>query len=138
MFQHCLVCVDIELHIGDETKLSSTAHIKKSPVRWNLGDCSSVKGSEYHFKALYIQRCCLQPGIQLLSCYSDPPAVGWKGAYITIDGHRYCDNFVGYRFLQKLNIIFLRNSSLDFSQSKRYNYEISRHLFQKKKYLGRS
>ena len=105
MFQHCLVCVDIELHIGDETKRRvDTAKIKKSAVRWNLGDCSSVKGSDYHFKALYIQRCCLQPGIQLLSCYSDPPAVGWKGAYITIDGHRYCDNFVGYTFLQNLNI----------------------------------
>ena len=109
----------------------------KPPVRWSLGACSSLNSSEYQFPALYIHRCCLQPGRHLLSCYSDPPAHGWTNAHLTIDGHRFCDDFVGFTSFQILEITgtdIRQLSSLELYlmilRLRYYLYQFSYNLFQ--------
>ena len=103
-FTQFVVCIDIQLNITIKTNHRNAALINKLTVRWSLGACSSLNSSEYQFPALYIHRCCLQPGRHILSCYNDPPGHGWKNAYLTIDGHRFCDNFVGFTSYQTLEI----------------------------------
>ena len=79
-----------------------------SRVRWTIGNCSSsnsyLESTGYNFPAVYTERCCLTPGRHTLSCYNDPPAQGWKDAYITIDGHRYCDDFANFKSFQKVDV----------------------------------
>ena len=53
---------------------------------------------------MYTDRCCIAPGKHRLTCYNNPPARGWKNEYLMIDGHRYCDNFVGFKSMQKIAV----------------------------------
>ena len=97
------------MSIVGETENESVLLLKKnSTIRWKLGACSSLNsiaiGNTYQYPAIFIERCCLEPGRHTLICYNDPPARGWKNAYMMIDGHRYCDNFVTYKSFQKISV----------------------------------
>ena len=52
---------------------------------------------------IYVERCCLHPGIYVLSCYDDRNE-GWNNAYLDILGHRYCDDFLGYKAMRRVTI----------------------------------
>ena len=102
-----LVCLDVQLNVVGKTQNESTTILENiSTARWILGSCSSLNsidyGAKYQYPALYTERCCLAPGIHTLVCYNDPPARGWKDSYILINGHRYCDDFLGFKSFQKI------------------------------------
>ena len=107
-----IVCLDIKLNIDGDDRVYNNDYLRDaSSVRWDLGTCTSLNSEfgstfnyDYDFPALYTERCCLRPGRYTLACYNNPPARGWNNAYIIVDGHRYCDNFIGYRSLQKINV----------------------------------
>ena len=103
------VCFDIHLNIVGETQHENSTLLKKiATVRWKLGTCASLNsieiGTTYQYPAVYTERCCLQSGRHTLVCYNTPPARGWNNAYIMIDGHRYCDDFISFKSFQKINV----------------------------------
>ena len=57
---------------------------------WKLGTCSN-KHPHLDLSTANSQ-CCLPPGEYTLEC-KDSWGDGWGGAYMTIAGKRYCDNF---------------------------------------------
>merc|ERR550525_1589969 len=63
-----------------------------SEISWTLDTCSS--DSTYGNNQVYSQTCCWQsmPATMALYC-DDSYGDGWHGAYITILGNTYCDNF---------------------------------------------
>ena len=102
-----IVCFDIQLNIVGETQdKESNLLMKNATARWKLGPCTSLNsignGNTYQYSAVYTERCCLEPGRHTLVCYNDPPSQGWSDAYILINGHRYCDDFVSYKSFQKI------------------------------------
>ena len=104
-----VVCFDIKLNIaGESQNENDTILNRNSTVRWKLGTCSSLNsieaGTTYQYPGLYTERCCLESGRHTLLCHNIPPARGWKDAYVLIDGHRLCDDFVNYRSFQKILI----------------------------------
>ena len=73
-------------------------------VEWHIGHCDSV-GTTYDDHKRYIQRCCLKPGRQILTCVNKRNPYGWGDGYIEIQGHRYCDDFMSYQLIQDVEII---------------------------------
>ena len=57
---------------------------------WKLGTCTN-KHPHLDLSTANTQ-CCLHPGQYTLEC-KDSWGDGWGGAYMTIAGKRYCDNF---------------------------------------------
>ena len=51
-----------------------------------------------------MHRCCLSPGIYNLICKNEKHPFGWGNASVEILGQRYCDDFVGYQVMRKLDI----------------------------------
>ena len=100
------MCFDIRVNIVGETELRSARLNKTSTIRWKLGACASLNsietGPKYQYPALYTERCCLESGRHTLVCYNSPHAQGWNNAYIIINGHRYCDDFISYKSFQKI------------------------------------
>ena len=101
------VCFDIQLNIVGETQSDNSTLLKKnSTARWELGTCASLNsienGTTYQYPARYTERCCLKSGRHILVCYNNPPSRGWKNAYININEHRYCDDFISYKSYQKI------------------------------------
>ena len=101
------VCFDIQLNIVGETQSDNSTLLKKnSTARWELGTCASLNsienGTTYQYPARYTERCCLKAGRHTLVCYNSPPSRGWKNAYININEHRYCDDFISYKSYQKI------------------------------------
>ena len=74
-----------------------------SDSQWLLGTCNSI-GKEYKNFKKYIDRCCLKPGQYTLTCINTKNPYGWGDGYVEIQGHRYCDDFMSYRLLQKITI----------------------------------
>ena len=100
-------CITVQLNIDGETQDERSTILKiNATAKWMLGSCYSSNSFEedvnYQYPAMYTENCCLEPGRHTLTCYSDPPARGWKNAYISINGHRFCDDFVTYKSFQKL------------------------------------
>ena len=85
-------CVDIRLETrGDGGEIS-----------WTFGPCSSDQ--VYASNKPYIQQCCLATGEYHLTC-KDSYGDGWKGAFIEIQGKKYCDDFrTGSVAIQKVTI----------------------------------
>ena len=99
------VCLDMELQIEENNDMTA----QNDPnVRWDLGPCSSLnsyfENAIYGYESRFIERCCLAPGKYILSCYSSIPTRGWKNAFLMINGHPFCDNFIGDRLLQKIDV----------------------------------
>ena len=76
------------------------------PMRWNFGMCSSV--NEYFKNTKYIERCCVPPGENTLTCYNDPNWIdiirGWKYAQLEIERQGYCDDFITQKAMRKVMI----------------------------------
>lgn len=73
-------------------------------LNWKLDDsCYGPKDSVvYEANSMYLDRCCLIPGIYTLTCRNDVEPFGWAGSFIEILGQRYCDDFVGFKGLRKI------------------------------------
>ena len=72
-------------------------------VEWHIGTCNSLEIT-YQETNRYLHRCCLQPGEYLLTCINKRNPYGWNHGYIEIQGHRYCDDFLSYKSMQKITI----------------------------------
>ena len=70
---------------------------------WQLGTCGNV-GTKHGNYIRVIQRCCLRPGPYVLTCINKKKPYGWGEGYIEIQGHRYCNDFMSYRIMQKITI----------------------------------
>ena len=102
-----IVCFDIQMNIVGETQNeNSTVLNTNATARWKLGSCASLNsiesGATYQYPAIYTERCCLKSERHTLVCYNDPPSRGWNNTYITINGQRYCDDFISYKSFQKV------------------------------------
>ena len=120
------MCFDIRVNIVGETELRSARLNKTSTIRWKLGACASLNsietGPKYQYPALYTERCCLESGMHTLVCYNHPPSRGWNKAYITIDGQRYCDDFISYKSFQKVLVTGTNIISYFCKNVHSYNY----------------
>ena len=106
-FVYLTVCLEIRLKIDEQSAQETNITQGSSPkVRWKLGTCSSVNSdianTVYQYGSTFVERCCILPGRHTLTCDSSIPTRGWKGAYLNIGGHTYCDNFIGYKLMQKI------------------------------------
>lgn len=72
-------------------------------IWWRLGTCEKAATKYYQYKK-YIQRCCLKPQQHILTCINKKNPYGWGDGYIEIQGHRYCDDFMSYKSIQKVTI----------------------------------
>ena len=70
---------------------------------WQLGTCGNV-GTTLGNYGRSIQRCCLRPGQYVLTCSNKMNPYGWGEGYIEIQGHRYCNDFMSYRIMQKVTV----------------------------------
>lgn len=70
---------------------------------WTLGTCART--IEYtnnnEFKE---EKCCLSSGNHTLTCYNTRQPHGWKKGFLTINGERYCDDFMGYKAMRRISI----------------------------------
>ena len=71
-------------------------------IRWELGPCGSTHIFENYMS--YVQRCCVPPGINILTCYNTEKDEGWKSASLTFQGHIYCDDFMSYKSMSHVNV----------------------------------
>ena len=72
-------------------------------LKWKIGSCYGPKNIvEYHANSTYFGRCCLRPGLYTLVCKNDIAPYGWGNSFIEILGHRYCDDFVGYKGFRRI------------------------------------
>ena len=82
-------------------------------ISWSVGSCKSAgKGYPHRCSANggyldnqeFVEHCCLQQGVYNVSCY-DCTGDSWgEGAYLEINGKRYCENFSGNSFDTKFNL----------------------------------
>ena len=70
-------------------------------VGWDLGSCSSAQS--YSGPKQYTERCCLAPGEYTLTCKAGE-GINWRGGFMEIQRHKYCDDFIGYKAMQKVTI----------------------------------
>ena len=76
-------------------------------IDWMLGPCSRAQNYVDDY-TVYVERCCIAPGIHTLTCVNKAKGEGWKNGYIEIQGHRYCDDFMSYRAMRKVEILGTR------------------------------
>ena len=79
-------------------------------IQWKLGNCSTV--GKYEDNKQYLHRCCLKPGEYTLTCTNMNNDHGWKKGYIEIQGHRYCDDFMGYKSMRRITILGINAQNL--------------------------
>ena len=71
-------------------------------IGWEFGHCSN--STKYEDFMMYVEKCCISPGNHTLTCYADKQPDGWKQGYIEILDHRYCDNFIGFKTMNRVEI----------------------------------
>ena len=71
-------------------------------VGWELGPCSN--STNYEDFKMYVEKCCISPGNYTLRCYADKQPDGWKGGCIEFLGRRYCDDFIGFKSMHRVQI----------------------------------
>ena len=84
-----LVCIDVRLTTID------------SGYRWSFGNCTALQ--EYRGNGTYTEKCCIEAGKDILICKGDTRN-GWIGSFVSINGHTFCDDFVGYKGMRALEI----------------------------------
>ena len=86
------VCVEIKIRVIKENEeMLNITH------QWELSSC---KGSiSYISNSTYdkLERCCLKPGQHILTCHNEKGPYGWGRSSIQIQGHHYCNDFVGFK-----------------------------------------
>ena len=99
-FQHILVCLPIEMKLGDNKEDNGLF----SP-EWRIGSCHGPKFRwTYSSNETHYDRCCLTPGTYTLICTNSKSKYGWGNAAFKIDGKRYCDDFVGFKAMRTVSI----------------------------------
>ena len=87
----------IKLHIGDQYQ---EQHFS---LNWEMDYCYGPQNSvKYQANKIYLDRCCLSPGVYTLICRNVARSFGWGDSFIEILGQRYCDDFVGYKGLRRV------------------------------------
>ena len=66
---------------------------------WRMGSCFGPR-TTYLFNVTYYDRCCLTSGTYTLVCKNIKSKYGWGNATFTINGQRYCDDFVGFKAMR--------------------------------------
>ena len=88
-----LVCLDVTL-----TSLLTT----NERYGWELGSCSFKRA--YVTDQSYTEVCCLPRVEHTLTCNSFD-GVAWAKIFLLINGHRFCDDFTGYKAMRRINIL---------------------------------
>ena len=101
-----LVTRNVLIYISDDevcfdVKITTVRY--GADTMWWLGTCSS-NGLIYDHYKKYIHRCCLRPGQHTLTCINKQNPYGWGDGHIEIQGHRYCNDFMSYRLIQRIII----------------------------------
>ena len=96
LFLFLEVCFDITLKTSYEG----------SPIRWELAHCHKVVTKWYddYNPKQYIHKCCVAPGNYTLICHNTKKPTGWKEGYIEFLGHRYCNDFMGFKAIRAIKI----------------------------------
>ena len=71
-------------------------------IDWKFGPCS--RGQNYRDHGTFIERCCLKMGIHTFTCLNKEKPVGWRSGYIEFQGQRYCDDFMSYKAMRKVEV----------------------------------
>ena len=113
------VCIDVRI-INPTQSLQSYRSIK-----WELGSC--VASSNYinrgtygnYYRSTYsvTERCCTDELANDLSCmilHVNAKNEGWADGYMEIQGHHYCNDFIGYSSLRKVLIKGMPNLEFRF------------------------
>ena len=92
--QHTGLLITIFLLVTtDDThcfEVKTTTKSYGDEISWLIGSCASNNG--YGNNQEYTQQCCLPFGTYNLKC-TDSYGDGWHGAYIMVDGTKYCESF---------------------------------------------
>lgn len=67
---------------------------------WSLGPCNFELNNVGD--RMYTEVCCLSGEKSILTCRAADKN-GWKNAFLMINGHRFCDDFVGYKAMIDLD-----------------------------------
>ena len=86
------VCLEIKVVTTNEGSL----------IDWKFGPCSSSLSYADH--ETYIERCCLREGIHTFSCLNKKKPIGWLDGYIEFQGQRFCDDFMSYKAMRKVEV----------------------------------
>ena len=97
------VCFDVKISTIQYGFEFRSMYNRSDAIWWRLGTCEKV-GDPYEQYKNYIQRCCLKPQQHILTCINKKHPYGWGDGYIEIQGHRYCDDFMSYKLMQKVTI----------------------------------
>ena len=73
-----------------------------SENNWSLGNCSS--SHKWMGPGTYTEKCCLSGGTHVLMCKTGRTKNDWSGTVVTVMGHRFCEDFVGYETAIAINI----------------------------------
>ena len=91
--KHGSTCIDISYQQLRDTKSGS--------YTWQLGPCPVFH--PYSGNGRYTEKCCVPNGDHIFSC-TNSQGNGWDNAVVKIGDHQFCDDFVGYNKLIKINI----------------------------------
>lgn len=75
-----------------------------SDFEWQLGTCNSHGIEAIMGNTKFVHRCCLRAGQHTLTCFRKSGPYGWNEGFIEMLGHRYCDDFLSYKLMQKIRI----------------------------------
>ena len=78
-------------------------------LEWKLDTCSSKEMYLLSKNSTHVYRCCLKPGLYTLECSNPEGPYGWGSSSISIHGQKYCDDFVGYKALRRIEIFGKNN-----------------------------
>ena len=86
---------------GNVTCLDVIHHSTSQSYKWTLGSCTAA--DEYARPGAYITQCCTNYETPILTC-KNSDINGWKDSHLEINGHRFCDDVVGYEARVQLNV----------------------------------
>ena len=76
---------------------------------WEMGSCFGPNKKRhngenwpYEKKGTYLERCCLSPGLYVLTCRNEKGPFGWGNSFLEIQGMRYCDDFFGSKTFRQV------------------------------------
>ena len=73
--------------------------------QWSMGSCHGPPyGWTYFSNEVVFDKCCLRPGKYTLICRNVRSKYGWVNTTFTINGKRYCDDFVGFKAMRTVFI----------------------------------
>ena len=104
-----IVCMDVRIHTK-RTDDFKDGYGYYMDINWSMGTCSGAGNyilDREFIRTTFIERCCLKPGVYTLTC-SSKSRKGWNGAVLEVQGHQYCDDFIGYKAMRRLNVIGIK------------------------------